>query len=273
MVKHHPKVTYIGVACGIALCIALVLAVIYKTRLEDRMEDVPDFTSYEVGSDRKHAFIDYLLPYVQEVTLESKTDKEQLETLYARFLQGQELTRSEKRWLLMQAKVHRLDVGEVLDMQFFFDLRRKLDVVPPSLIIAQAAIETGWGTSRFFEQGLSLFGQQCYAKGCGIVPKSRAQGAKHEVMRFNTPKEAIKAYLMNLNAHATYAKLRYLRQHKRMFGKSLHGVDLVGGLDEYSEIGAEYGKRITQVITHNDLAKYDQMIEDVRLTIMEKGYY
>ncbi len=257
---------------ALSICVAVLAVAILKWEYI-KPNHVPHFSNIPSIKERKQAFIAYLSPYVMAETKRFLKEREELEKLYAKYIEGEDLTYNEARWLRMKAVQMRVSVGEKINMFSFYDLRRRMDVVPPSMVIAQAAIETGWGTSRFFKEGLSLFGQQCYNQGCGIVPRNRNEGSLMEVQKFDTPLDAFRAYLENINTHRIYAHLRYMRMHMRVAGKELQGKKLANGLTNYSEIGEKYNGRVKDIIAQNDLDKYDEMVENINHIIMEKGYY
>lgn len=132
-------------------------------------------------------------------------------------------------------------------------LRKRIDMIPTSLVLVQAAVESAWGTSRFARQGNNLFGQWCFTKGCGIVPQSRAAGANHEVRRFASPQDSIRSYMHNLNSHRAYAKLRRQRAAQRQKGEPLSGCYLAAGLTSYSEKGNKYVELVKSMIRGNRL--------------------
>ena len=153
--------------------------------------------------------------------------------------------------------------GETGSEQQFTGLRHKLDVIPPSLILAQAANESAWGTSRFATKGNNLFGQWCFSKGCGLVPRGRAEGASHEVAKFSSPYRSVRAYIQNLNRHPTYQLLRDVRLEDRRDNAPLSGLELAEGLLGYSERGEEYIEEIRAMIHYNNLEFYDDDFRSV----------
>ena len=136
-------------------------------------------------------------------------------------------------------------------------LLQRVDVVPVSLVVAQAANESAWGKSRFAREGNNLFGVWCYTEGCGIVPKLRNEEAKHEVKRYDSFKDSVIDYMRNINRHRAYQKLREIRAAERAAGRELSGHRLAAGLAKYSEIGDEYIKRIRAIIDGRKLALLD----------------
>ena len=137
-------------------------------------------------------------------------------------------------------------------------LKVRMDFVPVSLAIAQAAKETGWGTSRFAIEGNALFGQWTWT-GEGIKPAGADSDDTHKVMKFKILKASVKAYQRNLNTHASYKKFRMERAKLRDSKKRLDSLVLANYLDKYAETGDEYVKVLKQIITQNKLIDFDDV--------------
>ena len=125
-----------------------------------------------------------------------------------------------------------------------------------SLAIAQAAKETGWGTSRFAQEGNALFGQWTWS-GEGLKPKDADTDKGHKVMKFNVLQASVRAYQRNLNTHSTYRKFRLARAELRDRGRALDSLILSEFLDEYAETGNEYVKVLQKIIKQNNLKDFD----------------
>ncbi|WP_152207637.1 glucosaminidase domain-containing protein [Marinobacter changyiensis] len=214
---------------------------------------LPDFTTYGDTTEKKAAFFSFLYPRIVLANARILIQRQYLMALS----QKEELTAEELRWLEQQSERLRVDAApgsaEMFDM-----LARRLDAIPPSLILAQAANESAWGTSRFARSGNNLFGQWCFSEGCGLVPESRVQGASHEVASFQAPYQSIRSYIQNLNRHPAYHGLRTTREQLRQGGSNVTGHALAQGLISYSERGAEYVEEIRSMIRYNNLAYYDK---------------
>ncbi len=226
-------------------------------------EALPDFAAYRDTTEKKAAFFSFLYPRI--VLANSRI---LLERSYLDSLAGKDtLSKKERQWLKAQADRLRVD-GKIGSEQQFALLRKRLDVIPPSLVLAQAANESAWGTSRFATKGNNLFGQWCFSKGCGLVPRGRVEGASHEVAKFPSPYRSVRAYIQNLNRHETYQAMRDIRQEDRLANDPLSGVDMAQGLLGYSERGEEYVEEIRAMIQYNNLTFYD---EDFRDAIKDTG--
>ena len=132
-----------------------------------------------------------------------------------------------------------------------------MDEVPNSMAIAQAAKETGWGTSRFAQEGNALFGQWTWS-GEGMLPAAADDDSTHKVMKFKVLQASVKAYQRNLNTHSTYKAFRSARAELRDDGKKLDSIILSGHLDKYAETGKEYVKILQQIIKQNNLEDFDE---------------
>ncbi|MEC7816679.1 MAG: glucosaminidase domain-containing protein [Pseudomonadota bacterium] len=216
-------------------------------------EGLPDFSTIRDTTERKVAFFSYLYPRIVLANSRILLEREYLE-----FLAGRErLNRGEKEWLTRQAE--RLRIEEPLGSpEQFALLRKRLDVIPPSLVLAQAANESAWGTSRFATEGNNLFGQWCFSAGCGLVPEGRPDGEIYEVADFRSPYYSVRSYIQNLNRHPTYQAVRDIRMKGREAGEPLSGHEMAEGLLGYSERGEAYIEEIREMISFNNLAFYDQ---------------
>ncbi len=135
-------------------------------------------------------------------------------------------------------------------------LKIRMDEIPVSLAIAQAAKETGWGTSRFAQEGNALFGQWTWS-GEGLKPKEAEEGADHKVMKFNILQASVRAYQRNLNTHPTYKDLRKARAEFRDSNKPLDSLELSNYLNKYAETGNQYVEVLQQIIKQNKLKDFD----------------
>ena len=131
-----------------------------------------------------------------------------------------------------------------------------MDEIPVSLAIAQAAKETGWGTSRFAQEGNALFGQWTWS-GEGLKPKEAEKGKGHKVMKFNVLQASVRAYQRNLNTHSTYRDFRRARAELRDLGKPLDSLELSKYLNKYAETGNQYVEVLQKIIKQNKLKDFD----------------
>jgi len=132
----------------------------------------------------------------------------------------------------------------------------RVDVVPASLVIAQAAKESGWGSSRFAREGNNFFGIWCFNRGCGMTPANRDAGRHHEVAMFDTVKEGVRYYIRTINSHNAYSTLRQIRAVARNNNQPFGGEQLATGLLRYSERGVLYVNEIQSMIRYNRLHRF-----------------
>lgn len=135
---------------------------------------------------------------------------------------------------------------------------RRIDIVPPSLALAQAATESGWGKSRFFKEANNIFGHWTYNPRIGMVPLRRAAGKKHFIRIFKTLQDSIAAYMLNLNRTGAYYEFRAKRKEMRVKGNFIDGMKLAKTMTKYSGIGHDYVKILQSIIRKNKLAHYDK---------------
>ncbi|GGY69594.1 glucosaminidase domain-containing protein [Marinobacter zhanjiangensis] len=217
------------------------------------LSPLPNFDRYADVTEKKAAFFSYV--YSRTVLINSRIllQRRHLLELQAK----DELSEEDINWLAAQAERLRVD-EESGSEEMFQRLLRRLDTIAPSLVLAQAANESAWGTSRFARQGNNLFGQWCFTRGCGLVPLSRPEGASHEVARFRSPYHSVRGYVENLNRHPAYHELRVLREKAHQRGNYPTGSELAAGLVNYSERGQAYIRELRSMIRYNNLLWYDQ---------------
>lgn len=222
------------------------------------MASLPDFSGFRDITEKKAAFFSFLYPRIVLANSRVLMERHYLTGL----MQKDTLNRVERTWLDQQVERLRVD-AEPGSAELYEQLLRRLDVIPPALIMAQAANESAWGTSRFATEGNNLFGQWCFSRGCGLIPLSRVDGAKHEVAKFDSPYRSVRSYIQNLNRHASYRSLRNTREQARQAGTLPSGADLAQGLIGYSERGADYVREIRSMISHNNLGYYDHQFAEI----------
>lgn len=214
----------------------------------------PNFSKFDAGDERKQAFIDYFVPLIKATNTEILKDRE---TALELRNSSADLGFLERRSLHSLAERYALKEFDEENTQHWQELLKRVNTVPPSLALAQGANESGWGTSRFAQEGNNYFGQWCFQPGCGLVPKSRTAGKTHEVAKFSSAAESVQAYIDNLNRNSAYEEFRSLRvQHAEKTG-SASGTVLAGGLLNYSERGQEYVVEIQNMIRINELEQHD----------------
>ncbi|MFZ5608430.1 MAG: glucosaminidase domain-containing protein [Pseudomonadota bacterium] len=198
----------------------------------------------------KRRFLATTAPLILKVNALITADRARLERLATAMRQGRAPNRAQKAWLARLWQAYGVDEGD------FTTLLERLDVVPPSLALAQAAVESAWGRSRFAAQGNALFGQWTW-RGRGLVPTARAAGARHRVRAFPDLLRSVYAYIHNLNTHAAYAAFRAERQRQRLAGAGWDSPALADTLLNYSALGEAYPRKLRAVMRVNRLADFD----------------
>lgn len=216
---------------------------------------VPDFAAISDTAQRKAAFFAYLQPFIDRENARLVKLRTQLLELSAKQQQGDKLTLEEFAFIYSLFDEFKVDYPEV-DAQGFKELLSKVDVLPVSLVLNQAAKESGWGSSRFAIEGFNFFGQWCFKSGCGFVPSKRPVGKYHEVAKFSDIAASINAYFYNLNTFYVYDDLRAIRAEIRQQGHQtdvamIRGEKLAHGLKRYSERGDQYVTEIQHMIASN----------------------
>lgn len=216
------------------------------------VSSIPDFNEYSDTRDKKQAFFQFLAPLVQAENAIIEEQRIDLLAIYERWQQQPtQLSDDDREFLQQLAAQYRAPFDVRPESQMFALLLRRVDVVPETLVLVQAANESGWGTSRFARDGLNFFGQWCFSDGCGLVPEDRPEGMSHEVRRFQSVNASIRAYLRNINTHPAYVELRLLREQRRAEGLDIRALDLTPGLLAYSERGEAYIEELNAMIRVN----------------------
>lgn len=216
--------------------------------------EAPEFSTFTAGDERKTAFFDYFVPLVEK---HNKNILTQREILISAYSDKESLTSRDHNNLLKLARQYDVNPFEVDNDSHWQTLLRRVDIIPPSLAVAQAANESAWGTSRFATQANNYFGHWCFVKGCGVVPKNRSAGKRHEVAAFDSAAESVRKYMLNLNTHGAYKDLRVIRAKQREQNKEISGLILLPALLKYSERGIDYVNELREMIHYNELAVLD----------------
>jgi Bax protein len=218
----------------------------------------PDLARIREVKARKTLFFKTVLPLVLRVNEEILETRARLWTLGTRRAMGLRLAAEDRLWLMVMGErrygVAADDIGGLLE---------RVDVVAPSLALAQAAAESGWGTSRFAREGNAVFGEWTFSEARkALTPARRDDGKSHRVRAFDSLLESVRAYVHNLNTHRAYGPFREKRAEMRRRGEPLDGLALAAGLIQYSEERAEYVQKIRSIIRVNGLRHLD----DARLS-------
>ena len=217
---------------------------IYFTRLPKDLDTIKSVKT------KKETFIQILLPLI--VAENEKIEKDRNYLL--KILKENESEKN-KSWLNKKYKKYKVSKKNIQQ------LIEKIDIVPTSIAIAQAAKESGWGTSRFVLEGNAVFGQWTW-NGVGIEPLDRKKEQKHKILKFPILRASVRAYINNLNTHRGYKSFRKKRAKLREQNKKLSGLVLIHELKNYAQTGKEYTKILKQIIEQNDLDDFETVTID-----------
>tara|TARA_B100001175_G_scaffold128406_1_gene109243 strand:- start:2166 stop:3236 length:1071 start_codon:yes stop_codon:yes gene_type:complete len=200
----------------------------------------------ENSKKRKEFFIQIILPLIIQENNNIRLDRLTLFNI----INKSNNTDTEKKWLEKKYKQYGVSSRDLSTLKI------RMDEIPVSLAIAQAAKETGWGTSRFAQEGNALFGQWTWS-GDGLKPKDAKKGEEHKVMKFNVLQASVRAYQRNLNTHSTYKSFRKARAELRDSGNPLDSIKLSKYLNKYAETGSQYVEVLQKIIMQNKLKDFD----------------
>ena len=195
---------------------------------------------------RKEFFIQIVLPLILKENNNIRLDRKRL----FKIINKSNNTKLEIKWLEKKFKQYGINSNDLSTLKI------RMDEVPVSLALAQAAKETGWGTSRFAQEGNALFGQWTWS-GEGLKPKDSDKNEGHKVMKFNVLQASVRAYQRNLNTHSTYKEFRKARAELRDEGKKLDSLVLAQYLNNYAETGEKYVEVLQKIIEQNNLKDFD----------------
>ncbi|WP_394131702.1 glucosaminidase domain-containing protein [Shewanella maritima] len=222
--------------------------------VENELEQVdtsPDFISISDVTEKKRQFFNYFRPMIKKENALITAERNLLKSMISHIEQGSELTDAESYQLAKITTRYKFKLSQPVTIQQLDDLLIRVDTIPAELVLVQAANESGWGSSRFSQEGNNYFGQWCFSKGCGLVPLSRREGLSHEVAKFDTANDSVIAYMNNLNTNSAYTMLRAIRADKRAQQLDARAEELVYGLINYSERKEAYIEELLQMLRHN----------------------
>ncbi len=215
---------------------------------------MPDLAAMDQPLERVQLFIETLRPLVEQKNTLLLSTRERLleinQELIAKrelsFVNREQLERLREDFFVSKEKYP----SDKLAIEV---LLSRVDMIPPAMVIAQAAIESGWGTSFFAQEGNNYFGEWCFSKGCGIVPSRRAASAKHEVRKFLSIEDSLNSYYRNINTNNAYGSLRDLRAKIRHDANKFRATVLAEGLGKYCGRGPIYITEVRALIRANKL--------------------
>ena len=214
---------------------------IYLTKLPKDIKTLGDTKK------KRELFIKIVLPLILSENSKITEDRKKLFKILGKNFN----TVGERVWLKRRFKEYKIDDRDLSK------LKMRMDIIPVSIALAQAANESGWGTSRFALEGNALFGQWTWSKK-GISPKNKDPDQSHKILQFQVLKASVKAYKNNLNTHNAYKEFREVRAQLRQENKQIIGLDLIKYLKAYAAIGERYVLIIEDIIEKNSLTDFDK---------------
>ena len=214
---------------------------IYLTKLPKDLKTLGDTKR------KRELFIKIVLPLILAENHKITQDRQKLFKILAKNFN----TVGERVWLKRRFKEYKIEDRDLAK------LKLRMDIIPVSIALAQAANESGWGTSRFALEGNALFGQWTWSKK-GISPKNKDPDSSHKILQFQILKASVRAYKNNLNTHNAYQEFRETRAQLRQEGKEIIGLDLTKYLKNYASIGEKYVRILDDIIEKNSLTDFDK---------------
>ena len=214
---------------------------ILKFEIKNYLQDKPEFSTITDVRARKTAFFEYLTPEIEKINDGIIALRE--------LIIADKITDKKRTELITKYRLKEDASKE--------DMLEAIDILPPSIILAQSANESDWGRSRFASKYNNYFGIWCFSKGCGLVPKDRKKGGRHEIAVFDSLRDSIAYYTLNLNRNQAYKELRAIRKKMRDSNSNVDALELTKGLINYSEKRDDYVKSINTIIKYNNLKRYD----------------
>lgn len=215
-----------------------------------------DFDQLQDVDLKKKLFYLIVLPLIHESNRQILLDREMIINIEKKFLR-KDLNENELQETIRLAKKYKLDYSEI-NLKLFRDLKQRINVIPVSLALAQAIVESGWGQSRFALEGNALYGQWTTNELKGIVPEDRDEDKSHAVRKFDNLTQSVQAYMHNINTHGAYYSFRVVRR----IAERVQYTDPVSAkvkfLAAYAEIGQEYVDKLELIIESNNLREFDR---------------
>ena len=211
-----------------------------------------DFMDIQPIIERKRLFINTLIPIIYSENLQILNDRKKILDWW-RESDGENFSRDFwPQWLFELSEKYGSSDSNL------GNLLMRVDIIPISLALAQSAIESGWGTSRYSREGNAVFGQYTFDESKGLKPKDRNENDEFFIKKFPNLSESVRSYLKNINTHLAYSDFREERKKLRMSGENLSGYKLVNFLKDYSERRESYVKDVKEIMSSNNFQKYDK---------------
>ncbi|MEA2111002.1 MAG: glucosaminidase domain-containing protein [Campylobacterota bacterium] len=226
--------------------LVLLFSLLHGVGFDDQYQKITD------TKQKKATFVGVMLPKIQHANYKIAQDRHFIQKFFNKkvFLNSSRSRKDVKR-LNYLAKKYR--IKNVYDEKTYL---KRINLIPVSLVLAQGALESAWGQSRFTKVANNIFGQWTY-KGKGIIPKNRASGKTHKIKLFNSINESIEAYMLNLNRNKAYQEFRDKREKKTRKQQVFTGLQASDTMEKYSGIGKEYNEILKKMIRKNNFGQFD----------------
>jgi Bax protein len=218
-----------------------------------------DFENVAGITDKKTTFYQVVIPLIIKNNYQILQERTVVETLQLKFRRLNKISVEEIAQLKKLQKKYRVDYTNI-DEGYFKKLKEHIDIIPVSVSLAQAIIESGWGQSRFSFEANALFGQWTYNENQGVVPKDRDHNAKHAIKKFDTLLQSVSSYSLNINSHPAYLGFRTVRRVARIMNAYSPVDAKIQFLSTYAGIGDKYIEKLEIIIDQNDLNYFDSYL-------------
>ena len=233
------------------IILAFFLPICYSHPIEKK----PDFALIKDVQEKKYQFFSFMYVFVKQANENIITERKRILDIQKKIKNKQKLTTENKQFLKEMKNKYREKDKANINLEIH-NLLIKVNTIPTNIALVQAADESGWGTSYFALKGNNYFGQWCFQKGCGIVPKHRDDDKIHEVKYFHTTLDSVESYMLNLNRHTAYANFRENRNKLYLKKKDAthdYSIELMSYLTAYSSRKQDYINEITGIYNTNKI--------------------
>jgi Bax protein len=216
-----------------------------------------DFVSLDDVKKKKEIFFLVAYPMIHKTNENIKIERQQIKDIEKKF-KNKTISKKEIKELEELANKYKLDTGP-LDRILFRKLLQRINIIPMSLALGQAIIESGWGQSRFAIEGNALYGQWTYDQQQGLIPKRRDPDKTHAVKKFDRLEDSVISYMFNINTHPAYYDFRVVRRLTSALRLTSTAVNYkIQYLAAYSEIGQKYIDQLEMILETNSLQIFDK---------------
>ncbi len=215
-----------------------------------------DFSEIQDVPTKKKLFYLVTLPLIYNSNTLIMQERRMVINIEKKFAR-KELNKNETDEIIRLSKKYKLDYSEI-NTKLFRKLKQRINIIPVSLALGQAIIESGWGQSRFATEGNALYGQWTTSEDKGIIPQDRDEDKSHAVLKFKNLSESVEAYMFNINTHQAYYNFRVIRRIDERI-KYTDPISMkVKYLAAYAEIGDKYVDKLELIIASNNLQEFDR---------------